>query len=155
MKLIEYNTSFATQIAEYKVSSTAFTGLPQTAIKISANNKDYHSLLLVNEQGEIPTFLVLDAGETKYNYTNNKNSLLLRNFSTDQRFLRRNYAKTALTMLPSYVKANFPNIHSIILGVNSRNIPAQKLYEKSGFRKKKKVYQGKKGPQLIYSLALN
>lgn len=154
MKLIAYNDKFKEQIETYQVKNLVFTGLPQNAIKISQENINYHPVLLVNELNEICTFFILDYGDDKFKYTNNINSLLLRSFSTNERFLRKGYALTALSSLPRYVQTNYPDIQEITLGVNKRNVAAQKLYEKAGFKKESRTYIGKKGPQLIFSKAI-
>lgn len=154
MKLIAYNNKFREQIKTYQVKDLVFTGLPQNAIKISQENINYHPVLLVNELNEICTFFILDYGDDKFKYTNNINSLLLRSFSTNERFLRKGYALAALRSLPRYIQTNYPGIQEITLGVNKRNVAAQKLYEKTGFKKEPKTYTGKKGPQLIFSKAI-
>lgn len=151
MKLIAYNNEFKEQLKTYQIKDLTFTGLPQNAIKISQKNKDYHPILLVNESNEIYTFFVLDYGDDKFKYTKSMKSLLLRSFSTNERFLRKGYAFFALNLLSKYVQINYPDIQEIVLGVNKKNLAAQKLYKKAGFEKKAKTYIGKKGIQLIFS----
>lgn len=86
MKLIAYNNEFKEQLKTYQIKDLNFTGLPQNAIKISQKNKDYHLILLVNESNEICTFFVLDYGDDKFKHTKSMKSLLLRSFSTNERF---------------------------------------------------------------------
>lgn len=154
MKLAAYNNKFKNQIKTYQVKDVVFTGLPQNAIEISQKNKDYHPILLVNESNEIYTFFVLDYGDDKFKYTSNINSLLLRSFSTNERFLRKGYAFSALSLLSKYVQTNYPDVQEIVLGVNKRNLAAQNLYKKAGFEEKAKTYIGKKGIQLIFSKSI-
>lgn len=135
-------------------NQTLLTGQPENAIRLSQKNKDYHPILLVNQSNEIYTFFVLDYGDDKFKYTSNPNSLLLRSFSTNERFLRKEYAFSALSLLSKYVQTNYPNIQEIVLGVNKKNLVAQNLYKKAGFEEKTKTYIGKRGIQLIFSKSI-
>lgn len=154
LKIIEYSEGYESQIKDYQLQDTTYTGLPQHAIAISKGNSKYHSLLAVTSEGTVPTFFVLDSGPDKFRYTTNLDSLLLRSFSTDDRYGRKGYALEALNLLPSYVKNNFPSVTEIVLGVNRKNIPAQKLYEKAGFVKQAHTIVGKLGEQFIYNLII-
>lgn len=51
----------------------------------------------------------------------------------------------ALNLLSKYVQINYPDIQEIVLGVNKKNLAAQKLYKKAGFEKKaKNLYREKR-----------
>ncbi|MCI1218098.1 MAG: GNAT family protein [Bifidobacterium crudilactis] len=150
VNLLPYNPTFEEALGSYQLSDLSFTGTPEHAIRVSRISDGYHPVLLVTGRGEIPTFLVLDYGDDKYRYTIRSDSMLIRSFSTDDRFHRRGFAHLALTLLPDYVHAAYENIHELVLGVNAANHPAQKLYEGSGFVKLPETYQGPKGEQLIY-----
>ncbi|MCH4161123.1 MAG: GNAT family N-acetyltransferase [Bifidobacterium sp.] len=148
--LTAYNSAFKESLEHFQLADLSFTGSPAHAIHVSLSAKGYHPILLVTSDREIPTFLVLDYGDDKYRYTDRSDSLLIRSFSTDDRFHRRGFALHAMTLLPDYVRGNFSDIHELVLGVNERNKPAQQLYERSGFTKISRTYQGAKGKQFIY-----
>ncbi|MFT8705223.1 GNAT family N-acetyltransferase [Bifidobacterium aquikefiricola] len=150
MKIIEYDQRFNKQIRDYKLRDATFTGLPENAVTISRTNSDYHPCLALTGEDVVPTFFVLDYGKDKFRYTDNPQSMLLRSFSTDDRYMRKGYALKALNLLPAYVRNGFPNVVEIVLGVNRKNAPAQKLYEKAGFKKQTNTYIGKRGEQFIY-----
>lgn len=151
MKLVEYNDTYKSQLKSYKVGDETYTGLPQDAVIISQKNKNYHSILLINDLNEISTFFVLDYGEDKFKYTTATKSVLLRSFSTNEAFLRRGYALKTLQLLPNYIRNNYPAVKKIVLGVNEKNLAAQSLYEKAAFVKESQTYIGKKGKQFIFS----
>ncbi|MFT8531864.1 GNAT family N-acetyltransferase [Bifidobacterium aquikefiri] len=150
MRLIECSPEFEERIADYSLQDTTYTGAPKDAITVSKKNGKYHSILCVTEGNEIPTFFVLDSGDDKFRYTADSRSLLLRSFSTDDRFVRKGYALEALRLLPAYISARFPETDQVVLGVNERNSAAQQLYEKAQFIRQNRVYQGRLGRQLIY-----
>jgi GNAT superfamily N-acetyltransferase len=154
VSLLAYNPTFDKALGNYQLSDLSFTGTPEHAIRASRLSDEYHPVLLVTGHGEIPTFLVLDYGDDKYRYTKRSDSMLIRSFSTDDRFHRRGFAHLALTLLPDFVHAAYENIHELVLGVNAANRPAQKLYEGSGFVKLRETYQGPKGEQFIYHQVL-
>ncbi|WP_373689076.1 GNAT family N-acetyltransferase [Clostridium sp. YIM B02551] len=80
--------------------------------------------------------------------------MLLRYFSINYPYQGKGYAKKALRLLPSFIKNNFMGINEVLLGVNERNIPAQKLYEKSSFNDTGLRRMGAVGLQYVLSLNL-
>lgn len=155
LRIVEYGQQFEKQIRDYKLQDVTFTGLPQDAITRSKTDLTYHPLLAITSEGAVPTFFVLDYGEDKFRYTDSPRSLLLRSFSTDDRYARKGYALEALILLPTYVSSKFPSVLEVVLGVNRKNIPAQQLYEKAGFNKQSHIYVGRRGEQLIYKKTID
>lgn len=100
-------------------------------------------------------FFVLDNGDDKYDYTDDNNALLLRSMSINPNFQGKGYGKLALLNLNEFIKTNQLNYQKIVLGVNHKNITAQKLYEKVGFIKSERTYMGIKGLQYVYELTLS
>lgn len=150
MTIIEYSQRFNKQIRDYELQDATFTGLPENAVRMSKTNMDYHPCLAVISEDVVPTFFVLAYGKDKFRYTDNPQSMLLRSFPTDDRYVRKGYALRALTLLPEYVRNKFPNVTEIVPGVNRRNAHAQKLYEKAEFKKQANTYVGRRGEQFIY-----
>lgn len=81
------------------------------------------------------SLLILDAGEKKFAYGGQPDSLLLRSFSTDEDFRMRGYGSQTLKLLPDFVREHLLMYKSIILGVNERNQVASYLYRETGFSK--------------------
>lgn len=151
MQLLEYNPAYSKFIKDYYLEDLTYTGTPMEAVEKSEKNKEYHSILCI-EAGNLVTFFVLDYGEDKYKYTDEKNIFLLRSFSTDSRFKRKGYAKRSLQLLRKFVKKEYPFISKIVLGVNEKNEPAINLYKNAGFYDTSKKYKGAKGFQKILAL---
>ncbi|MDD7794203.1 GNAT family N-acetyltransferase [Clostridium sp. 'White wine YQ'] len=130
-----------------------FTSLPKKilASPILDENKKPVVILL----NEIPIgFFGLHLGDEVLEYKNNPKAILLRYFSINYPYQGKGYAKKALRLLPSFISNNFKEINEIVLGVNERNISAQKLYEKSNFKDTGLRRMGPVGLQYILSLEL-
>jgi ribosomal protein S18 acetylase RimI-like enzyme len=63
--------------------------------------------------------------------------------------------KIAMNSLPEFVLHHFPQVVEIVLTVNENNLPAKRLYEKSGFLYKGKNKIGKSGIELGMNYLLN
>lgn len=87
-------------------------------------------------------------------YTNNSKALLLTSLSIDHAQQGKGFAKQGMSLLSELVKLEFPEYNEIVLAVNHKNIPAQKLYEKVGFSDTGKRTTGRLGELLIYSIAV-
>lgn len=155
MKLIEYEDNYFEDVKNYVLTDemTYYTSLPKENIDLSQNNPDYHSILAYSAS-TLVTFFVLDAGVDKKLYTEEPQSMLLRSFSTDSRYVRQGHAKEALKLLPNFVKIAYPDIQSIVLAVNAKNHSAQNLYIKSGFKDEGVRRMGEKGELIVLQLSV-
>lgn len=149
MRLVHYDPSFQGDIENYYVEDLSYTGLPKDILE---NAKETFFPVLCFEKNQLVCFFVLDSGEDKFKYTEDKNSLLLRAFSTDSRQTRKGYATAALNQLPSFMRAYFPAVANIYLGVNKKNEVAINMYEKVGFGDTHRTFNGPKGIQKILTL---
>ena len=134
----------------YHLTDLRFTNHPSQAVDYLENR--YAILGLVEHQ--IVTFLILDAGEKKFTYGGQPESLLLRSFSTDEDFQMRGYGSQTLKLLPDFIREYLPMYKSIILGVNERNQVASYLYRESGFSKQPQRILGPAGWQEVYELKI-
>ncbi|WP_430539415.1 GNAT family N-acetyltransferase [Listeria rocourtiae] len=80
--------------------------------------------------------------------------MLLRGYSIDSSVQGRGYGAKSLAELKAYVRNNFEGVSTVVLAVNKRNIPAQKLYLKSGFIETSRVVLGPRGEQFVYELGI-
>ena len=131
MKIRFYRSSDREALQSYHLTDLRFTSHPSQAVADLENR--YAILGLVEHQ--IVTFLILDAGEKKFTYGGQPESLLLRSFSTDEDFQMRGYGSQTLKLLPDFIREHLPMYKSIILGVNERNQVASYLYRETGFSK--------------------
>lgn len=150
MKVRFYRSSDREALQSYHLTDLRFTSHPSQAV-VDLENR-YAILGLVENQ--IVTFLILDAGEEKYTYGDEPESLLLRSFSTDEGFQMRGYGSETLKLLPDFIREHLPMYKSIILGVNERNQVASYLYRETGFSKKPQRILGPAGWQEVYELKI-
>jgi ribosomal protein S18 acetylase RimI-like enzyme len=155
MLIKKYDEAFSALIQEYQLTEQQllYTGTPELPLKIALTNSYVHPIIGIEEK-QLTNFFVLDEGKDIHLYTSNQQALLLRTFSTDARYQRRGYAKQVLQLLPVFVQEHFPEANELVLAVNQRNLPAQKLYEQSGFHYTNKLVTGPAGEQLVMSLPL-
>ncbi len=104
--------------------------------------------------GEPVGFFVLHASDRVKDYTDNRKALLLTAFSIDHSMQGRGYAKEALELLAEFVHRELPGRDEVVLAVNGKNIAAQRLYVKTGFKDTGRRRTGSLGEQWILSLAL-
>lgn len=156
MLLQKYEDTFKELVQQYQLTDEQlrFTGLPEQPIIISRTNLFIHPILGI-DGGLLTTFFVLDEKKDVALYTTNTKAILLRTFSTDHRYQGKGYAKKALQQLPHFVSENFPKANELILAVNQKNLPAQKLYERAGFQYSDKSVIGEAGPLYVMSLKLD
>ncbi|MBC6973324.1 GNAT family N-acetyltransferase [Bacillus sp. Xin] len=147
---------------KYKKIIEAFT-LPSEQIQFTANpsdllekaKKDMTRNIVVILANHIPVgIFALQSGVRVAEYTDNPNALLLAAFSINYAEQGKGYAKKGLTLLHDFVSSYFPDKNEIVLAVNERNIPAQKLYLKVGFEDRGQRRMGPIGRQLILYLPL-
>ena len=150
MKIRFYRSSDRQALQSYHLTDLRFTSHPRQVVADLENR--YAILGLVEHQ--IVTFLILDAGEKKFTYGGQPESLLLRSFSTDEGFRMRGYGSQTLKLLPGFVREHLPMYESIILGVNERKQVAAYLYLETGFSKQPQRILGPAGWQEVYELKI-
>ena len=150
MKIRFYRSSDREALQPYHLTDLRFTSHPKEAVADLENR--YAILGLVENQ--IVTFLILDAGEEKYTYGGQPDSLLLRSLSTDEDFQMRGYGSQTLKLLPDFIREHLPMYKSIILSVNEKNQVASYLYRENGFSKQPRRILGPAGWQEVYELKI-
>ncbi|AQQ54446.1 GNAT family N-acetyltransferase [Planococcus lenghuensis] len=128
-----------------------FTGLPQDLIKKDAANPLRH-LVIIYARGKEAGFFELDASEDRKTYTDNPNTLVLRGYSVNPELQGRGVATGSIRALPAFIRKHFPDINEVVLGVNARNTPAQRVYQRAGFEDTGRRFMGRKGEQLVMSM---
>lgn len=99
-------------------------------------------------------FFVLHENAYIHEYTANPHAFMLTAFSIDYAQQGQGYAATGLQLLKSFVPQHFPACNEIVLAVNHKNIPAQRLYMKAGFIDTGRRHKGIIGEQYILRLSL-
>lgn len=128
-----------------------FTALP---VEMLEKSHERHPIVIVSDDVAVG-FFVLHSSARVQEYSDNPNSMLLTAFSINHIHQGKGYAKSGMELLKGFVKQEFPTCNEIVLAVNKRNIPAQKLYEKVGYIDTGRRKMGKIGEQLILRLIVN
>ncbi|UED82405.1 GNAT family N-acetyltransferase [Lysinibacillus sp. CD3-6] len=155
MQLYIFEDNFMQLIEQYQLTEEQlkFTGTPQKCLELAKADANRHSILAIDE-GKLVVFFVLHRNEGVKPYSNNENAILIRAFSTDNRYQGKGYAKKALMLLPEFVKEHFSGINEIVLAVNVKNEAAQGLYKKCGYIDKGERVMGIKGELIVMSYEL-
>jgi RimJ/RimL family protein N-acetyltransferase len=155
MQLYFYNERFKQDIEQYQITEDQlrFTGKPLDCIELSQEDVDRYSILAMDEK-QLVTYFDLHKNEGVKPYSDNKNAILIRAFSTDSRHLGKGYATKALKLLPGFVKEHFSEINELVLAVNLKNEAAQGLYKKCGFIDEGVRRMGPKGELIVMSYYL-
>lgn len=145
-----YLPEYFESLKEYQLpeEQVRFTALPFEMLEI---NNERHPIVIISPNQPVG-FFVLHSSDRVKEYSDNPNAMLLTAFSINHRHQGNGYAKKGMELLPGFVNEKFPWCDEIVLAVNHRNIPAQKLYQKVGYIDTSRRKMGKIGEQLILSL---
>lgn len=148
MKILPYSKDYDSLIQQYVLTDDQllYTASPLEAIEDL--DEERHAVLAF-EEDELVSFFVLHEGSGPKEFMGEEHAVLLRSFSTDNRFQGRGYASQIMKTLPSYIQKKFPATKSIVLAVNEGNTRASHLYLKYGFKDYGKRMQGKRSPLII------
>jgi RimJ/RimL family protein N-acetyltransferase len=156
VKLEFYNSEYKLALSEFFLpgSQQQFTALPIEMLEKAKTDKSRHPIVILSEEEPVG-FFVLRSGDEILEFTENPRALLLIALSINSSEQGKGYAKLGMNLLNDFVLRNYPKSNEVVLAVNSRNIPAQKLYGKVGFVDTGRRKMGKMGEQMIYELKIN
>ncbi|ANU14254.1 GNAT family N-acetyltransferase [Planococcus halocryophilus] len=135
------------------VEQLEFTRLPKEIVEKDASDPLKH-FIIIKARGEDAGFFELDESEDRKKYSDNPKALLLRGFSVNPKFQGRGIATGSIYALPEFMEEAFSNFDEVVLGVNARNIPAQRLYQKAGFEDTGRRIMRTKGEHYVMSLSI-
>lgn len=127
-----------------------FTSLP---INYMEEIEGQHRVVITYDNRPVGFFILHTTDRVK-EYTVNPNAMLLTSLSINHSEQGKGYAKQAMGLLRKFVLDEFPASNEIVLVVNHKNNPAQKLYEKVGFQDTGQRKIGPIGEQYIMNLIL-
>lgn len=130
-----------------------FAGLPQDIIERDAENPQKH-LIIIKTRNEVAGFFELDESADRKKYSNNPKALLLRGYSVNPKFQGRGIATGSIYALPDFMKKEFPEFNEVVLGVNARNKPAQRLFKKAGFEDTGRRFMRSTGEQIVMCMPI-
>lgn len=155
IELVVYEEKYKIALESYPLSEVhlTFTAHPLELLERSVNNPTYTPIVIL-EDGRVAGFFVLDTGDDKFHYTDQRESILLRGYSIHPAYQGRGIAKSSMTLIPPYIQKYFPQVSQVVLGVNEANKRAQSLYIKAGFLDEGKRFTGRSGAQIAMCLKL-
>lgn len=155
IQLVPYTEEYKEALQTYTLpeEQVQFTAHPMELLDYAKQDSTRNPIVILAGGKPVGIFS-LQSGSRVQEYTNKENSLLLTSFSINYTEQGNGYAKRALQLLSNYADLYFPNIEEIVLAVNERNIPAQKLYITVGFEDRGDRKVGPIGPQLVLYLPL-
>ena len=150
MNLMTYQKDLDYLLNDYHLpeEQAQYSALPRMAVEISENDSNRHPLMGIVDH-HLVTFFILEEGEAAKIFSADDRDILLRSFSTNYENQGKGYARKALELTPDYIRKNLPHINGIVLGVNKKNVAAQKLYEKCGFIDEGNRVMGSKGEMIV------
>ncbi|AQW98708.1 GNAT family N-acetyltransferase [Elizabethkingia anophelis] len=156
-EIVPYNDEHYEALTSYILDETQsqFSLVPREILdnsEIMENKRRFQYTIL--HESNVAGFFSLDFSSDLLTYSDNENAVLLRALSINPKFQGKGIAKSAMIMLPDFVKKHFPEVEKIVFGVNATNENAYKLYLKTGYLDSGKIYEGVKGPQHIMLMKL-
>ncbi|MES9665122.1 GNAT family N-acetyltransferase [Bacillus cereus] len=156
IQLVPYKEQYKEIIQSFTLPSeqVQFTANPGELLEKAKNDRTKNVIVILDYSGVPVGIFALQTGDRVQEFTENKDAILLTSFSVNHDKQRKGYAKKSLALLQDFVKNYYPIINEVILAVNEKNIPAQKLYEKVGFQDKGFRRMGPIGQQIIMHLPI-
>ncbi|MED1510856.1 GNAT family N-acetyltransferase [Bacillus proteolyticus] len=156
IQLVPYKEQYKERIESFSLPSeqVRFTANPGELLEKAKNDRTKNVVVILDFSGVPVGVFALQTGDRVQEFTENKDAILLTSFSINHNKQRKGYSKKSLTLLREFVKYYYPIKNEVILAVNEKNIPAQKLYEKVGFQDKGFRRMGPIGQQFILHLPI-
>ncbi|PGE43793.1 GNAT family N-acetyltransferase [Bacillus toyonensis] len=156
IQLVPYKETYKEIIQSFTLPSeqVQFTSDPGELLKKAKSDRTKNVIVILDYNGVPVGLFALQTGERVQEFTENEDALLLTSFSINYNKQRRGYAKKSLALLQDFVKLYFPIKNEVVLAVNEKNMPAQKLYEKVGFEDRDFRRMGPIGQQIIMHLPI-
>jgi RimJ/RimL family protein N-acetyltransferase len=147
-----YKPEFFDYLKEFKLpeEQMQFTALPQGMLE-KTNEK--HPIVILSMNTPVGFFVLHSSARVK-DYSDNRDAMLLTALSINHTQQGKGFAKKGMRLLKAFVNQGFPDCNEIVLAVNKRNIPAQKLYQAVGYRDTARRIMGEIGEQIVLSMSV-
>lgn len=128
-----------------------YTDLPATLLDNMAEHREDHFMVILKDEQPVG-FFALKHDPTHLSPYRKHEALVLGALSVNAFEQGKGYAGQGMILLKDYVERQWPEIKSIVLGVNVKNRAAQALYEKTGFEDTGRTIMGEMGQQKVFEL---
>jgi len=148
-----YKQDFLKQLRNFELpeEKAQFTAFPVELLEELVDGQ--YPIVILNKNEPVGFFLLHSTNRVK-EYSDNPHALLLTALSINNLHQGKGFATKGMNLLKDFVNQELPQYDEIVLAVNHKNIPAQKLYEKVGYSDTGKRKIGKLGEQLIFSISV-
>ncbi|EJL46326.1 GNAT family N-acetyltransferase [Brevibacillus agri] len=152
VKLTHYSPAHLPALRSFELPEEQgqFTSLPVETLAVTEGQ---YPIVIVSEKEPVGFFL-LHSTERVKEYSANPDAMLLTSFSINHAQQGKGYAKQGMLLLPAFIRTEFPACTEIVLAVNHKNIPAQRLYVAAGFADTGRRRMGPLGEQFVFCLPL-
>ncbi|NYE04280.1 RimJ/RimL family protein N-acetyltransferase [Bacillus niacini] len=135
VELVHFSIKYETELHSFELQEEQeqFTALPKKITEIADGHDGQYRIVILSENEPVGFFQLHSTDRVK-DYSDNPRAMLLTAFSINHVHQGKGYAEQGMSLLSEFVQKEFPDCNEIVLAVNHKNIPAQKLYMKVGFQ---------------------
>ena len=154
VELIFYDKKYFEVLNKIRLSEeqSRFTQSPGEAIDTLSDPNRRLILILCDDVCVGYFILHKNDGPAKFGFDNH--ALLIRSLAVNPSEQGKGLAFKGMSALPKFVETHFEEINKLVLVVNNKNKPAQKLYKKLGFVEHSSIQNEVHGLQWVYCLDL-
>ncbi|WP_414051992.1 GNAT family N-acetyltransferase [Macrococcus animalis] len=139
MKLVKYTERQRDLLMQFELTEEQlkYVKSPKENINMAEVDNNRTPIFGLNDEGIPVIFFVLHKHSEYEHEFDFDNSIYVRSFATDHRYLRKGYAKSALLALPEFIQDYFSHVEYITLLVDVPNEAARAMYLKLEFKQGK------------------
>ena len=150
IQLVFYDKRYKDDLSKIHLTedNQRFTQTPSEVLETLSD--PYRRMVLILNKNTCVGYFVLHEKEGALSIGFDDKALLIRSLAIDPLMQGKGFAFHGMNILPEFVKEHYTDINEIVLIVNEKNVPAQKLYQKVGFVEHSSRLNEIHGVQLIY-----
>jgi len=150
VKLVFYEKQHLEDLSKIHLTDEdqRFTQTPDEVLETLRD--PYRRMVLILNKDVCTGYFVLHEKEGALDIGFDDKALLIRSLTVNPLEQGKGLAFQGMKALSAFVKAHYANVNKVVLIVNSKNIPAQKLYQKAGFVEHGSRVHEIHGMQLVY-----
>ncbi|MBD0416828.1 GNAT family N-acetyltransferase [Oryzicola mucosus] len=107
-----------------------------------------HHFFVARDHKQLVGFFCLREGLARPDWAFD-DTISLHHMRISKQFQGMGYGARTLGLAADWIYRNRPNVHTLILSVNSENLNARRFYERCGFEQSGTIRDGRLGPELV------